>query len=94
MYRQAERQRAREVDKAVQSAPLGVVAAITDKDAGVQMAASIEALADAMRKGVALMREEREDDSHKRRSDRLLDEVIALRREISGIADLLRHRQG
>lgn len=71
-----------------------MVAAITDKDAGVQMAASIEALADAMRKGVALMREEREDDGHKRRSDRLLDEVIALRREISGIADLLRHRQG
>ena len=92
MYRAAERQRAREVDKAVQSAPLGVVAAITDKDAGVQMASAIEGLAEAVRKAVAVMREERDDDSRKRRSERLLDEIIALRREIAGIADLMKHR--
>jgi hypothetical protein len=93
MYRQAERQRAREVDKAVQSAPFGVVAAITDKDAGVQMAASIESLADAVRKAVAIMREERDDAGKRRQADRAIDEITALRRELGEIVHLLKHRQ-
>jgi hypothetical protein len=92
MYRAAERQRAREVDKAVQAAPLGVVAAITDKDAGVQMASSIDALADAMRKGVSIMREEREDQGRRAQIERALNELTALRRELEEIVHLLKHR--
>ncbi|MFC4172618.1 hypothetical protein ACFOYU_11195 [Microvirga sp. GCM10011540] len=76
----------------MQSAPLGAVAAFTGKDAGIQMATAIDALAEAVRKAVAIMREERDDDSRKRRSDRLLDEITALCREISEIGHLLKHR--
>jgi hypothetical protein len=93
MYRAADRQRAREADKAVQSAPLSVVAAITDKDAGVQIASAIEALADSMRKGVALMCEEREDHGRRAQIDRAFNELTAHRREIEEICHLLRHRQ-
>jgi hypothetical protein len=92
MYRAAERQRAREVDKAVQSAPLGVVAAITDKDAGVQMASAIEGLAEAVRKGVSIMREERDDQGRRGQIDRALNELTALRRELEEIVHLLKHR--
>jgi len=92
MYRAAERQRAREVDKAVQSAPLGVVAAITDKDAGIQMAAAIEGLADAVRKAVAIMREERDDQARRHQIERALDEITAVRREFQELVHLLKQR--
>jgi hypothetical protein len=80
------------VDKAVQSAPLGVVVAITDKDSGVQMASAIEGLAEAVRKGVALMREERDDQGRRSQVDRALNEMTAVRRELEEIVRRLKHR--
>lgn len=92
MYRAAERQRAREVDKAVAAAPAGIIATLTDKDASVQMAGALGELAEAIRKGVAIMREEREDQGRRAQIDRALNELTALRREIEEICHLLRHR--
>jgi len=86
-YRISESRREKATSQAVAAAPMGVVAAITDKDAGIQMASAIEALADALRKGVAIMREEREDQGRKRQMDRLIDEIEAHRREVGRLAD-------
>jgi hypothetical protein len=66
---------------------------LATKDTGVQMAAAIEGLAEAGRKGVALMRDERDDQGRRAQVDRALNEMTAVHRELEEIVHLLKHRQ-
>lgn len=91
MYRSAEREREKKLEKAAAAGPLSIGGALADTGAIETLSSILMQLCSAFTRYLAIMEEERSDEdrgeaAQRRRFDRLLDEMIAMRRSIEELS--------